>query len=282
VIGLGSSTSVLVERPRIVGIVNITTDSFSDGGRYLSPAAALAHARRLRAAGADIIELGPASSHPDAEPVTAEEERRRLAPVIEALMAEDVPVSVDSFLPGTQRYALSRGVAYLNDIRGFPDESVYGELAGAQCQLVVMHSVHQTRHTARIVTDPAETLAHIDRFFTGRLAALSGVGIGPDRLIIDPGLGYFLGSNSEPSLAVLTGLRELKARFGLPLLISASRKSFLRTITGRSVAQIGPASLAAELYAAGQGVDFIRTHDVAALNDGLTVLEALATPGVRR
>jgi len=107
--------------PRIVGIVNITADSFSDGGRYLDPAAAVAHARNLRAEGADIIELGPAASHPDSAPVPAGEERRRLAPVLGQLAADGVPIAVDSFRPETLRYALSAGAACLNDIHGFVD-----------------------------------------------------------------------------------------------------------------------------------------------------------------
>jgi dihydropteroate synthase type 2 len=264
-------------RPHIVGIVNITTDSFSDGGRYLAPEDALAHARRLRSEGADIIELGPASSHPDAARITADEERRRLAPVIEQLTAEDIPLSVDSLLPDTQRFAITHGVVCLNDIQGFPDRDVYPMLAAADCRLVIMHSVQRKGPATRVTTDPALVWASINRFFAERLEALQTAGITQDRLIIDPGLGFFLGSNPEPSLAVLTGIRQLKARFAAPLLVSPSRKSFLRTLTGRDTARVGSATLAAELYAASQGADYIRTHDVAALRDALTVLDALLT-----
>jgi dihydropteroate synthase len=126
----------------------------------------------------------------------------------------------------------------------------------------------------------AEAMASIDRFFAERLAALESAGVARERLIIDPGLGYFLGSNPEPSLTVLAGLGWLKARFGVPVLVSPSRKSFLRTVTGRDLAKIGAASLAAELYAAGQGADYIRTHDVAALADGLSVLGAIGSRAV--
>jgi dihydropteroate synthase type 2 len=262
--------------PSIVGIVNITEDSFSDGSRYLAAEDALAHARQLRSAGADIIELGPAASHPDAARVTDDSQRRRLAPVIEQLTAQNVPVSVDSFAPAIQRFAITQGVAYLNDIQGFPDPGLYEELAAASCRLVVMHSVQRKGPATKVATDPAVIWAGIDRFFAGRLAALQSAGIGQDRLIIDPGLGYFLGSNPEPSLVTLAGIRRLKARFGLPVLLSPSRKSFLRTLTGRGIAGAGPASLAAELYAACQGADYIRTHDVAALHDALTILAAIA------
>jgi dihydropteroate synthase type 2 len=266
-------------RPRIVGIVNITEDSFSDGGRYLAAADALAHAWQLRSHGADIIELGPAASHPGAARVTAAEEQRRLAPVIEELTAADIPVSVDSCLPGTQRFAIGLGATYLNDIRGFPDPGLYQDLAVAGCRLVVMHSVQRAGRATKVITCPGPVWAGMEEFFAGRLAALQAAGIGRDRLIIDPGLGYFLGSNPEPSLVALAGIRHLKARFGTPVMVSPSRKSFLRALTGRDVAHAGPASLAAELYAAWQGVDFIRTHDVAALRDALTVLDAIAEPG---
>jgi dihydropteroate synthase type 2 len=264
------------ERPRIVGVVNMTEDSFSDGGLYVAPEDALAHAGRLRSDGADIIELGPASSHPDAERVSAEEERRRLAPVIERLIAERVPVSIDSFLPDTQRFAVAHGVAYLNDVQGFPERALHPLLADAECRLIVMHSVQRRGPATKVVTDSAAIWAGIERFFDERLTELQAAGIAPERLIIDPGLGFFLGSNPEPSLVVLARVRQLKARFGLPILVSPSRKSFLRTLTGREIAQIGSASLAAELHAAWHGADYIRTHDVAALHDALAVIYAIA------
>jgi dihydropteroate synthase type 2 len=263
-------------RPLIVGIVNITEDSFSDGGRYLSAADALAHARGLRSDGADIIELGPAASHPDSKPVTAAEEQRRLAPVLEALAADGIPVSVDSFQPETQRFAISRGAAYLNDIQGFPHAGLYETLAASECRLLVMHSVQRTGPATRVVTDAAAIWAGTGRFFVRRLAALEAAGITRDRLVIDPGLGYFLGSTPEPSLAALAGIRELKARFAVPVLVCPSRKSFLRTLTGRDTARAGAATLAAEVFAAWQGADYVRTHDVAALRDALTVLTAIA------
>ena len=264
-----------VVAPRLVGVVNITEDSFSDGGRYLAPEDALAHARRLRSEGADVIELGPASSHPDAAQVSAEEERRRVAPVIQELVEDNIPVSVDSLLPDTQRFALAHGASYLNDIQGFPEPDLYPALAAATCQLIVMHSVQRAGPATRVATDAAAVWTGIERFFAERLTALQAAGIRRERLVIDPGLGFFLGSNPEPSLAVLSGIQHLKARFGLPVLVSPSRKSFLRRLTGRDTARIGPATLAAELYAVWQGVDYVRTHDVAALRDALTVLYAL-------
>ena len=261
--------------PRIVGVVNITEDSFSDGGRYLGAAAAVAHARHLLAEGADIVELGPAASNPDSAPVTAAEERRRLVPVLEQLAADGVTVSVDSFRPETHRFAISAGVACLNDIHGFGDPGLYPLLAASPCRLVVMHAVQAAGPATRVVTDPAVVRDGIFRFFARRLAALQAAGIGRDRLVIDPGLGHFLGSAPGPSLAALAGIRELKAAFGVPVLVSPSRKSFLRTLTGKDAAQSGPATLTAEIFAAWQGADYIRTHDVAAARDALTVMAAI-------
>ena len=262
--------------PHLVGIVNITEDSFSDGGRYLAPGDALAHARDLRAAGADIVELGAAASHPDSRPVTPAEEQRRLGPVLDALATDGIPVSVDSFHPETQRFALARGVAYLNDIRGFPDSGQYAALRASGARLIVMHSVQRGDRADRTVTDPDRVWTGIGRFFAGRLDALRAAGIGPERVIVDPGLGYFLGGNPGPSLRALAGISELRDRFGVPVLVCPSRKSFLRALTGRDTGQLGPATLAAELFAAGQGAGYIRTHDPAALHDALAVLGALA------
>jgi dihydropteroate synthase type 2 len=263
--------------PRIVGIVNITADSFSDGSRYLDPAAAVAHARRLRADGADVIELGPAASHPGSAPVSVAEERRRLAPVLKTLAAEGTAISVDSFRTQTLRFAVSAGAAWLNDIHGFGDPGLYPVLAASQCRLVVMHAVQEDGAATEAATGQAAVREGMYRFFAQRLAALQAAGIGRDRLVIDPGLGYFLGSTPGPSLAALAGIRELKDTFGVPVLVSPSRKSFLRALTGRDVTGSGPATLAAEIFAAWQGADYIRTHDVAAARDALTILAAISS-----
>ncbi|MFE3739051.1 dihydropteroate synthase [Streptomyces sp. NPDC059134] len=270
-----NTSPVGIRRPSLVGIVNITTDSFSDGNRFLNTRAAVAHAHRLREEGADVIELGPAASHPGAQQVPADEEMRRLADVIDQLVTEDIPVSVDSYQSATQRFAAARGATYLNDIQGFADPAQYGELADTGCRLVVMHSVQRLGPATRVRTDPAEVSRAMEEFFDERLAALEKAGIAHDRLVIDPGLGHFLGSTPEPSLRTLAGLEQLKARFDVPVLVSPSRKSFLRALTGSGLPGIGPATLAAELYAARSGADFIRTHDVAALRDALTVFGAL-------
>ena len=268
--------------PAIFGIVNVTEDSFSDGGRFLDTAAALAHARELVAAGADVIDLGAAASNVDARPVAAAEEIRRLDPLIAALTADGMPVSVDSFVPEVQRFAIARNVAFLNDIQGFPDPSLYPELAAASCRLVVMHAVHGRGRAQRVELSADQVWDRIHAFFADRVAALERAGVARERLILDPGMGFFLSSRPEASLRVLAGLDRLKAAFGLPILVSVSRKSFLRAVTGRAVAaELGAATLAAELYAAERGVNYIRTHDVQALADGLKVVAALRAQATR-
>jgi dihydropteroate synthase type 2 len=262
--------------PALFGILNITADSFSDGGAFLDPAAALAQARRLHEGGADVIDIGAAASNIDAEPVSADEEIRRLDPVLAALGEAGIPVSIDSFAPQVQRFALSRGVAYLNDVHGFADPALYPALEAADCRLVVMHAVSARGRAEPVELSADRAMRRIDEFFAARLAALAAAGIARERLIIDPGMGFFLSSRPEASLRVLARIAGLKRRFGLPVMVSVSRKSFLGAVAGRgNPAERGAATLAAELFAAMAGVDYIRTHDPAALADGLRVLEAL-------
>lgn len=259
---------------KILGILNITSDSFSDGGKYLEPSAALDHAREL-AKDADILDIGAASSNPESMGVPAEVEIARLESVVPTLQRENMALSIDTFSPEVQRWALKQNVAYLNDIHGFPDESLYPELAASSAKLIVMHAVQEQGRATRIDVPPSEILDRIRRFFDARIAALTEAGIARERIVLDPGMGFFLGSNAETSFTVLRALPDLKAEFGLSLLVSVSRKSFLRKITGRPPQETGPASLAAELLASLQGVDMIRTHDPKALKDGLAVWAAL-------
>jgi dihydropteroate synthase type 2 len=252
----------------------VTEDSFSDGGRYLDPDVAFAHARRLVREGADVIDLGPASSRPGARLVTAEEEIRRMAGVVDALHGEGIDVSIDSPQPETQRFGLAEGVAWLNDVRGFPDPAMYDALAAHPTGLVVMHQIAAEATSER--TAPRDVLASIDRFFDGRVRALEGAGIARERLVLDPGMGLFLGGDGEASFTVLRELSALRRRFGLPLLVSVSRKSFLRRLTGRSIEEIGPATLAAELWVLLQGVEYVRTHEPRQLTDALRVWGHLA------
>jgi len=260
---------------KILGILNITSDSFSDGGKYLEPAAAISHAQSLAQDGADIIDIGAASSHPDAQPVPPDVEIARLAAVVPALKAMGLRLSIDSFVPEVQRWALKQGVDYLNDIHGFPDVSLYPELAQSEAKLIVMHMVQERGIAVRTAVPPPEIFDRVTRFFDSRIKALTESGIARERLILDPGMGQFLGSDPENSLIVLRRLPELKARYGLPLLVSLSRKGFLRKLTGRPVTEAGAASLAAELFAEAQGADYIRTHAPGPLKDGLKVLKII-------
>lgn len=260
---------------KIVGIINVTQDSFSDGGQFLAPRDALAHAAQLRLDGAQIVEFGPASSHPDAQPVSGDEQITRLEPLFDALDGSGAEIAVDATLPAVQRHAMARGARILNDIKGFPDPEIYGDLAQTACQLVVMHSLTRGETATLEESDPARIFDDVVRFFDRRIAALTSHGIARERLILDPGMGFFLGTNAEASLAVLRRTGELRHRFDLPVMISVSRKSFLREITGRSVDEIGPATLAAEIFAVQEGADYIRTHDVKALRDAIKVLDRL-------
>lgn len=270
------------DRPGVFGVVNITSDSFSDGGRFLTPERACEHARQLLADGADVLDLGPASSHPDSADVSPDEEIRRLAPVFDGLLhgrgaglSDASLISVDSFHPQTQRYALQRGAAFLNDITGFGREEMHAELAEAPARLVLMHSLQGGR-ADRQDFPPERIFDAICSFFDERLHVLQRAGVdAAKRIILDPGMGFFLGSRPETSLTALARIADLKGRFGLPVLVSVSRKSFLGAVTGRPVGERGAATLAAELFAAEAGADWIRTHDVRALRDGLAVQAAL-------
>ena len=261
--------------PWLLGIVNITDDWFSDGGRFVEQGAAISHANALLDAGADIADLGAVASNPDSIRIPVDVEIGRLDPIISDLHARGALVSVDAFRTEVQSYAIQRDVAFLNDIHGFSHESIYPAIAAASCRLIVMHSLHGPNHVTRADIPVPDVVDTIIRFFKARLAVLEQAGIARGRVIVDPGMGFFLGSNPHASFAALAGIDRIKRALALPLLISVSRTSFVRRITGRTdPTQSGAATLAAELYAALAGADYIRTHDVAALADGLKVLRA--------
>ena len=259
----------------IFGIVNVTRDSFSDGGRFLAPDAAIEHALALLADGADVIDVGAASSHPEAESVTAEDEIRRLAPVIGELVRRGVTVSVDSWQPEVQRFALAEGAAWLNDIRGFGEPALHPALASSRARLVVMHSVDSGPRATREVTDAEQVYRGVLAFFDARIVELEAAGVARDRLVLDPGMGLFLGADPEPSVLVLRRLARIRERYRLPIFISVSRKSLVGRLAGRPVGKRDAASLAAELFAIEQGATFVRTHEPRLLKDALSVQHAL-------
>jgi dihydropteroate synthase type 2 len=207
--------------------------------------------------------------------VPPDEEIARLEPVVAALQRAGVAVSVDTFSTEVQRWALTRHVEFLNDTRGFPDSSLYPLFARSQSRLVVMHAIQTTGKADRTTSDATTIFHRTTTFFDARLAALQSAGVERTRCIVDPGMGLFLGTGAEPSVTMLRGIPALRARYGLPVLVGISRKSFVGTLSGRPIDERGAATLAAELYAVRQGVDWIRTHDVRALRDALAVHEAL-------
>ncbi|HEX4026329.1 MAG TPA: dihydropteroate synthase [Rhizomicrobium sp.] len=260
---------------KILGILNVTSDSFSDGGAYLEPGAAIFHARAMAESGADIIDIGAASSHPEAQAVAPEIEIARLAAAVPALKENGLPLSIDSFAPDVQRWALQQPIDYLNDIHGFPDAALYPQLAKSDVKLIVMHMVQARGVAVRTEVPSSEIFDRVTRFFDARVGALTAAGIARERLILDPGMGQFVGTDPENSLILLRRLPELKARYGLPLLVSLSRKGFLRRLVNRPALEAGAASLAGELFAEANGADYVRTHGPGALRDGLKVLKAI-------
>ena len=265
----------VVHRPRmkILGILNITEDSFSDGGKYLVPVAALAHADDLLAEGADILDIGAAASNPDAARVAPEVEIARLEGVVTALHDSGASLSIDSFSLPVQRWALAQGVDYLNDIHGFADPALYPDLAASSAKLIVMHMVQERGPATRTDIPTDQIFDRILSFFEKRLTALTAAGIAPERLILDPGMGFFLSTDPQASLTVLGRLPELIEAFELPVLISVSRKSFLKALAPSGETQ--DASAATELFAASQGASYIRTHAPAPLHDGLKLLNRM-------
>jgi len=256
-------------------VVNLSEDSFSAGGRHPDADAAIAYALQLARDGADAVDVGAAASNPRAHTVEPAEEIARLDPVVTALQREGVPVSVDSFTPVVQQWALTRHVDFLNDTRGFPDSTLHHQFASTRSRLIVMHAIQNTGKADRSPGNASTVLDHVVSFFDQRLAAFAAAGIDRERCILDPGMGLFLGTGAEPSVVVLRALGELRARYGLPILVGVSRKSVVGLLSGRPVDERGAATLAAELYAVRQGADWIRTHDVHALRDGLAVQGAL-------
>ena len=256
---------------KILGIVNLTDDSFSDGGHIEHADQAIQYALQLIDDGAHAIDLGPASSHPDRDILPPEVEIARLEPVLDALLAEQIMVSVDSFQPEVQRFALQKGVQMLNDVHGFAHPDFYPVLADSDCQLVVMHSVHGAGETLKVVTAADVIMQKITAFFDERIAALQAAGISADRIIIDPGMGFFLSSESEASFTVLQNLDYLDLQYGFPMMVCVSRKSFVQRTVNRLPQESGAATLAAELFLVNEGVDWIRTHDVRALADAIKI-----------
>ncbi|HEY0715963.1 MAG TPA: dihydropteroate synthase [Polyangia bacterium] len=263
----------------LVGIVNLTTDSFSDGGRYLDRDAAIAHGERLLEDGATWLDLGAESSNPDGAPVPDDEQIARLAPVLDHFARAGVNLAVDTHRPAVMAAALAHGARMINDISALADPAAVTLLARHQVPVVIMHARNRGVRADRRPQPHVGIVDEIAGFFRARVAALASAGIETHRLILDPGMGFFLGANPEPSLAALAGLSHLATLVNRPLYVSCSRKSFVGHVTGRPPAERGAGTLGAELWALRAGVSYLRTHDVRAVADAWRVWQAIESVG---
>ena len=255
-----------------MGVVNVTPDSFSDGGRFLDPIAAIAHAHKLIEEGADLVDLGAESSRPGAAAlVSPDEELRRLLPVLQALRDAPVPVSVDTIKPEVMRAALAEGASMINDINAMRSPGAFAAVAASGAAVCLMH-MQGTPGTMQQQPNYGDVVAEVQAFLQERVRAARDAGIAPERITIDPGFGF--GKTLEHNLELLRRLREFAA-LGAPLLAGWSRKSSLGKITGKPAGDRLAASIAAALIAAQNGARILRVHDVAATRDALAVLAAV-------
>jgi len=254
--------------PAVMGVLNVTPDSFSDGGQFIAPEQALAQARKLVADGADIIDIGAESTRPygSQQPVSAEEELRRLKPVLADVVSLGVPVSIDSMKSDVVTWALVAGAAIVNDVCGLQrDRGMATLVAARDVPVIIMHN--------RDRADPAiDIMKDISTFFARSLEIAAKAGVSPDNIVLDPGIGF--GKTPEQSMTTLARLDELRS-FGLPLLVGASRKRFIGTVSPSEPQQRLSGSIAAHLVAAQNGADIIRTHDVAETVQALRVAAAI-------
>ena len=264
-----------LERPLVMGVVNVTPDSFYDGGRYGTPQAAIVQARRLAEEGADLLDVGGESSRPGAAPVTAEEELARILPVLEGIADLEVPVSVDTTKPEVMRAALARGAAMINDITALAAPGALELVAASDAAVCLMHMQGSPR-TMQAEPTYADVVAEVRDFLAARAAACVAAGIARDRIVVDPGFGF--GKTVAHNLALLARLGEIAA-LGFPVLAGWSRKSSLGRITGRPADDRLAASVAAALLAVQRGARIVRVHDVAATRDALAVLAAVEGSG---
>jgi len=255
-------------RPLVMGVLNVTPDSFSDGGLFMQPAAAIEHARRLATEGADIIDVGAESTRPygGARPIPLDDERKRLEPILPAVVAIGRPVSVDTLKAAVAAWALEAGATIVNDVWGLQrDPDMARVVAEHGVPVVIMHN--------RDTVDPAiDIVADVTEFFSRSLEIAWAAGIAHDRIVLDPGIGF--GKTPEQSLACIAGLHAWRG-FDLPLLVGASRKRFIGSISPSEPMQRFGGSLAAHLLAVEHGAAIVRTHDVASTVQALAVAAAI-------
>lgn len=259
------------ERPLLMGIVNITPDSFSDGNQYLQTENAIAHAKQLISDGADILDLGAESTRPGADPVSVSEELDRLLPVIEGLYDLNVPISVDTFKPAVMRSVLKAGADIINDISGFRDIEAIKAVADSHCGVCVMHMQGEPK-TMQQRPHYDDLYAEVRLFLSERVLALRAAGIVPERIMLDPGLGF--GKTVEHNYALLRDLDKIQLDC-YPWLIGLSRKSMIGKIINKPPQQRLAGSLAGMLAAASRGAAVLRVHDVAESADALKIWLAI-------
>jgi dihydropteroate synthase len=262
--------SLALDRPLLMGIVNVTPDSFSDGGRFLDPRAAVAHARELIEQGADILDIGAESTRPGAQPVGAAEEIGRLRPVLDALRDSPVPISVDTMKPEVMRAALDLGAAMINDVAALAAPGALDVVAASECGVCLMHMQGEPR-SMQAAPHYDDVVGEVKAFLAARVEACLRAGIARERIVVDPGLGF--GKTVEHNFELLRGLPQL-AQLGRPLLVGWSRKSSLGKITGRAPQDRLAASLAAALLALQRGARILRVHDVKETRDVIAVWQA--------
>ena len=258
-------------RARVMGILNVTPDSFSDGGRHGELEFAISHAEQMLLEGADIIDVGGESSRPGAPPLPLDEELRRVMPVLYALRDCGKPVSVDTYKPQVMREAVIAGVDMINDINAFRAPGAVEAVRDSDCALCIMH-MQSAPQTMQLQPAYGDVVAEVLAFLRQRVEALTAAGIERRRLCIDPGFGF--GKTVEHNYALLKAGRQLVDELGLPLLAGLSRKSMIGAVTGKPVEQRLAGSLAGALAAVAHGASIVRVHDVAETVDALKVWRA--------
>jgi dihydropteroate synthase len=265
------SGALALDRPRVMGVINVTPDSFSDGGQFRDPAAAVDHAHRLIAEGAAIVDVGGESTRPGAADISADKELRRVMPVIERLAGElDAPVSVDTSKPEVIAAATAAGAAMVNDVRALQQPGALEAAAAADCALCLMH-MQGTPATMQKNPHYENVVEEICAFLEARADACVDAGVPPDHILLDPGFGF--GKTHQHNLLLLRHLGEL-LDLGYPVLVGLSRKASLGRLAGAGSDRL-PASLAAATLAAWLGASVIRAHDVAATVEALSVIDAV-------
>ena len=260
-----------LDRVLIMGIVNVTPDSFVDGGKYLDQAAAIAHAHRLTDEGADIIDIGGESTRPGAADVSANDEISRVIPLLEALVSAGITVSVDTSKPEVMRAALSAGAAIINDVRALREPGALETVAATDCGLILMH-MQGTPRTMQLAPHYHDVTGEVLQFLSERVEQAFALGIDVARIAVDPGFGF--GKSIEHNFTLLSELSALQ-RLQRPVVVGLSRKSMLAKASGRPVEERLAASVAAAVLAAEHGATIVRVHDVAATCDGMNVLRMM-------